>query len=166
MMTIDRLASLIPDSSGVTPTAVKSFEVEHEVKLPVDYKTFLELKNGGDFESESSLEMVFDSPLYQGGEGNVGFDRAYAIGGTAYEAVIPLSKWLTDTEREVTSVPDKIFVIGEDIMGNQITIDLRDGSYGQVALVDHEMVGDDFYDEETYQIVAESFAEFVSKLTP
>ena len=163
-MSISKLVGLITHgrASALSDKGIKSFESETGFALPVDYRGFLTSSNGG--ELRESLEARWVSALYQGGYGNAVVSRFYSIGDSGHQNVRPLTTVFKEMEVSVSDVPNGIFVIGEDDLGNQITIDLRSKNRGQIALVDHETVGDHFSDEETYQVVANSFEEFVRML--
>ena len=162
--TIPSLAEFVDGNSKTVNSTdkLKVFKRLHGITLPEDYESFQAISDGG--ELPNPLTIIFSSSLYQSGEGRIDLEHIYGAGRKDRHGVIPLSVWFKSTERAVTSVPRKIFVIGEDSWGNQITMDLRSDTFGQIALVDHETVGDDFYDRETYVVIAPTFSNFVSRL--
>ncbi len=159
-MDFDSLVALLPESDEAA--GIEGFETRAGYVLPADYRNFLARRNGGLL--AGTVEARWLSSLYRGGYGVVQVERFFSMGGDEAGEVRSIGIELADMEHDPAGIPDGIFAIGADVFGNLVTIDLRAASYGQVAVVDHEVIGESFPDAESYQIVAGSFSEFVSLL--
>jgi cell wall assembly regulator SMI1 len=165
-MQVDDLIGLTSEggASPVDQISISKFEASAGYHLPPDFRDLVLRKNGGRL--QNTLEARWRSQLYQGGEGNALLDKLFSVGGGEQGEVRSIAAELEEMEHEIADVPAGIFVIGGDDLGNLVTIDLRPSSYGQIALVDHELIQDPFPDEESYQVIANSFTEFVAMLRP
>ncbi len=141
---------------------ISSFENAVGFALPPAYRNFLSERNGG--ELKNAVGGEWKSALYQGGIGQFFIDRFFSIGGAEYENVRSLEDAFEEMEVDSSAVPAGIFCLGQDYGGNYVTIDLRPETYGHIASVDHELIDENFGDEESYQVFAYSFTEFLQML--
>ncbi len=118
---------LLQDSySPVSAEALKSFEREHGVKLPDEYKRFLEAHNGGSFDDD---DVVFD----RGGGDIIAFADFYALDAPFRYADLSTHYRLF----QQAGVPASLLPIADDGMGNPICLSLS--AYGApLSLWDHE----------------------------
>jgi len=114
---------------------------------------------------DEQLVAPFRSELHAGGQGNAIVERIFAVGSKGETAVRPINDWLSEVDQHPDGVPEQMLCIADDFFGNVITLDLRAGSYGEVGLIDHELISESFDDPEGYQIVGSSFSEFIANLS-
>jgi hypothetical protein len=159
-MKIEELAALVTlDDARVPDVALAKFEDALGYDFPDDYRSFLQLSCGGGRLGMSGPEYV----EFKKGRMLYSPETFFRPNGNGYHSIRPLGMNFSDMGREVDGVPDGIFTIGDDGCGNFFTIDLRPSSFGSIGFVDHETFGDHFEDDETYEIMAESFSEFVAR---
>jgi len=160
---VDELLSRFEQTKlGATEAQIARLEKSLNAKLPNDYKAFLAICNGGKLDEQ--LEVSFRSDRYVDGYGNAIVERFFAIGSRGETAVRPVKKHLSEIGQLPENTPDHVICIADDYSGNAITLDLRSRSYGQIGLIDHELIGESFDDSEGYQVVSSSFSDFVAGL--
>jgi hypothetical protein len=157
-MKIEELAARIAEKKpGLSDKEINAFEAELGFSFPDDYMQFLHLaKGGGELKlgSVEYLEFKKSKMSYH--------PEIFCLPGIGeYHHIRSLDRHFEDLEYQVTDVPCGIFTIADDMFGNFLTIDLRSNSFGQIAVVDHETIGENFNDPETYKILTSSFSEFV-----
>ena len=164
-MEVEELALRVwPEGDRLTETDLVAFETTLTHLLPGDFRRFLLLSGGGG--------RLFDPLVYEwqmpSHLGSVTAQYAVAEfcapGGDEYHSIRPLHRHIEDMGYVCAGVPRDIFVFADDWSGNFLTIDLRPDSYGYIGLVDHETVGDNFEDDETYMVIASSFSAFAARL--
>lgn len=161
-MKIDELARIVVAENSKLPEAsLQAFENALDYDLPWDFRTFLWLTGGGGkVELEASQYLAFKNA----GEKYSPFTFCRPAG-EDYHDIRALSVHLDSIEQPCAGVPKGIFTIADDFMGNFLTIDLRQRTFGEIALIDHETIGESFTDTETYRVIASSFSEFVRHCT-
>jgi cell wall assembly regulator SMI1 len=157
-MKIEELAACVTANvPALSNEAIESFERSTGCDFPEDYKSFLRLTRGGGEVSLGSVEYLEFKKSKMTYNPSV-----FCTPGTGeYHHIRSLQRHFEDLEHQVADVPDGIFTIADDMMGNFLTIDLRPNSLGQIAVVNHETIRDNFSDPENYEILASSFSEFV-----
>ncbi len=165
-MRLDELIALVEPEAGVKPGAgdVEAFEAESGFRLPTALKSLLARTGGGNLERD--VVAIWPEQRTVGGLARLHIAQIYGFRLQPWRTVRPLSVHIKEMEVSCEGVPNGIFCFGDDLCGNVVTVDLRDQTFGNVAIVDHEMVGDHFDDEETYRLVATSFQEFLLMLNP
>lgn len=164
-MQIEELALQVwPEGDRVTEADLTAFETNLTHLFPDDFRRFLLLSGGGG--------KLFDPLVYEWRtSSHLGSATAqYAVaefcvpGGDDYHSIRPLQRHIEDMEYVCSGVPSEMYIIADDWFGNFLTIDLRPETYGQIGLVDHETVGDEFKDDETYVVIASSFSALAAGL--
>lgn len=160
-MKIEDLATrIVAREPRLSEKELDGFEKSTGYHFPDDYRSFLNVAGGGGEVSLSDVEYL----EFKKSRTTYYPSIFCSLGSDEYHDIRPLQKHFEDLEHAVARTPSGIFTIADDGMGNFLTIDLRADSFGQIAIVDHETIGDNFADPETYEIVAETFTEFVKKL--
>ncbi len=156
-MKVEELAARVTTIDlALSNEAIESFERSTGYDFPEDYRSFLRMIRGGGEVSLGSVEYLEFKKSKMTYNPSV-----FCSPGTGeYHHIRSLQRHFEDLEHSVADVPDGIFTIADDMMGNFLTIDLRRDSFGQIGVVDHETIGDNFYDPETYEVLAQSFSDF------
>jgi SMI1 / KNR4 family (SUKH-1) len=152
----DLSARVVAEGPDLSDEAICAFAADLGFNLPLDYSEFLHRTKGGGTVTLGSVEYL----EFKKSKMNYSPEIFCAPGNGGYHHIRSLQQHLIDLEHPVSGVPAGIFTIADDMFGNFLTIDLREETFGQIAVVNHETVGDDFNDPETYQILASSFSEF------
>ncbi|MEQ1538356.1 MAG: SMI1/KNR4 family protein [Sphingorhabdus sp.] len=159
-MKIDDLAACITSVNCVfSEEDLVKFEKQLGYEFPQKFRSFVLLCRGGGeiclndaetLEFKKSKERYYPRVFFQPGAGG-------------YNHIRPLSAHFADLGIKVADTPCGIFTIADDLCGNVLTVDCRTDTFGQVAIIDHETVGDSFFESETYTVVCVSFEDFVKR---
>ncbi len=156
-MRLDEFVGVIKNEGGraATEDDIVSFEAKIKSSLPVELKQFLKLSGGG---------LIFQPPIvYHDSE-----DRYFRP---------RRMNDLSEIEQEFASpssypIPEGLLSIGADAGGNTILVCLRDDRFGQIFLLDHELVAyegeaETLEEAEEYGLLlfyAPSFSQFINDL--
>ena len=164
-MLLSELAGLIDpeDASPVDAARIAAFEAEVGFQLPSALKSLLTTSGAGNL---NQSVMAAWGDLHHEGRNALTIAQLFGLDREAWRSIRPLSLHIEEMGYRCDGVPAGIFCFGDDWCGNVVTVDLREASYGTIARVDHETVGDRFEDPETYEIAATSFDDFIEMLTP
>ena len=160
-MTLDEMLSAIDDKLPPAPSdAIAAFEQKISATLPPDYREFLIRCNGG----YAAGNLVFPGPI-----GDVSLNH---IGGFREESCFSVVEGRDNYQNEYeTRIPRDLIWIADDPGGNAFCIGISGSNRGRVFFWDHECEPDletwdgSFDSAENIDLLAESFSEFVSKLS-
>lgn len=156
-MSSTKYLGLIVDDLNPPPSeqAMSRLEAELGTSLPEDYLAFVQTCNGGYV--DYSIEVTFDD----GSSQELGFSSFYeVVQGSAWDT-IPFE--LINAKKMEGLPQERVLPIAGDAGGSQLFLDLRDG-YQVAALVHGSPTWTGLREEDTLVRVADSFAEYWSRL--
>lgn len=156
------LAAVENKGLPATESMLARMEGELGVRLPSEYRGFLQLCNGGSVGGA----LWFKGPTPSGDSADAG---VHHVGGFRDERYLSLAE-----ARDCYSgrIPHELIWIMDDPFGNAICIGLRDRAYGRIYFWDHECEPDPaswdgrLASSENVSLIADSFTAFVAGLVP
>lgn len=156
-MTPEEFAATIENRGGerATEGQLLAFEKKLGKTLPADYRTFLGISGGG---------MIFEPPV------------AY-LDAPGRDLLLRHMNSLAEVEKNFAKpssypLPEGLLVIGNDAGGNSIMLCVTQDRYGQIFMLDHEMVAyegdpeplDEAEENGLITQYSQSFSQFVSDM--
>ena len=129
-MTIDELVGLIDNGSLPPPglAAVATFEAEHGLTLPNDYRSFLAATPGGRVRGNVTFSLAGEE------DGQEIMGVVYGLGAND---VYALATRLADAEED--AIPQDLLPAMRDRGGNTIALVSRADRAGEMVFLDHEV---------------------------
>jgi hypothetical protein len=156
-MTLDEFVSVIKNEGGkaATEEELAAFETKIASSLPRELRQFLASSGGG---------LIFQPPVIflDENDRHLRLRRMSDLAGIDKELTTP----------ESYPLPEKLLKIGSDAGGNAIMLCLRNDRFGQIFLLDHELVAyegepEPLEEAEEYGLVlfySPSFSQFLNDL--
>jgi cell wall assembly regulator SMI1 len=158
------IAILSPRAKRLPTTEIERFERELGVRLPAQYRAFLNQCNGS---REGFAGLWFGGPTPEGKSVDAGVATVFGLRGTRGGMLRSERRFL---EQMVPTATRYLLPIFGDGCGNTICIGLRPPLRGKMFFFDHEMGPHDPTNPadtaDAFQPLANSFREFIAGLKP
>lgn len=141
-------------SENIQISDIEKFEKDEAINLPLEYKKFLLINNGG-YPDRGCFNFS------DGRDGSI-VDVFYGISGNK---IISLK---SNMDEYKSRMPSEFIPIGEDPGGNRICLSLRSIDFGKIYFWDHELEADtdigEIPSDENLTLISDNFSDFIESL--